>query len=160
MDAHHILNVIGLLVEIIGAFVLAAEAIGVERIQSWAINLSKTAAEMEGLKLRRGSTFLDPNRFIAGFGSCGGVAFGYWLSSYLPSETVVKYIAILGGAMAGAFLGVFLHIGGIAILRIASTALKHLETRVRFRVIGLLGFSLLFIGFVLQLIGTVIDGFK
>lgn len=151
----------GLSVEVVGAFVLAAEAIGVERIQSWAANLSRTRAEMAGTEPRRGSTFLDPNRFIVGLGSAGGGAFGYWLSFRVPawpSEIAAKAAVVVAGALAGAIFGVVLYIGALATLRTGAHALKRLEARIRFRAVGLLGFGLLFVGFVLQLIGTLIDG--
>jgi hypothetical protein len=153
----------GLSLEIVGAFVLAAEAIGVERLDSWAANFSRARAEMAGTQPRRGSTFLDPNRFIAGLASAGGVAFGYWLSFRVPpwpSDIAAKAAAIVGGGLAGGVFGVVLYQGALATLRIGVHALRRLEARVRFRAVGVLGFGLLFVGFVLQLIGTLIDGLR
>ncbi len=161
MHAHQILILAGLSVEVVGAFVLAAEAIGVERIHSWADNLSRTRAKMARTEPRRGSTFLDPNRFIAGLGSAGGGAFGYWLSFRVPPwlpEIAAKAAAVVAGGLAGAIFGVVLYLGALSTLRTGAHVLKCLEARVRFRAVGLIGFGLLLVGFVLQLIGTLIDG--
>ena len=152
----------GLSVEVVGAFVLAAEAIGIERIHSWADSLSRTRAEMAGTKPRRGSTFLDPKRFIAGLGSAGGGAFVFWLwlsfrvPPWLP-EIAATADAVVAGGLAGAIFGVVLYLGALSTLRTGVHVLKRLEARVRFRAVGLLGFGLLFVGFMLQLIGTLID---
>jgi hypothetical protein len=162
MEAHHVLILSGLSVEIAGAFVLAAEAIGLERLDSWTADLSRVRDEMAGTQARRGSTFLDPNRFLAGFASAGGGAVGYWLSyrlTFWPSP-IAKAAAVGVGALAGGVLGVILYQGALATLRATVHALKRIEARVRVRAVGVLGFGLLSIGFLLQFIGTFVDGLE
>lgn len=160
MGFHCILILCGLLFEVTGAFVLAAEAIGLERLERWIAKLSRTRAEMAGEQARRGSTFLDPNRFICGFGSAAGVAFGYWVSLHLPEwpANLEKLAAIAVGGLSGAVFGVLIYRGTLVTLQVVVRALQRIESRVRLHAVGVIGFGLLAFGFCLQFIGTLVDG--
>ena len=160
MGFHYILILCGLLVEVAGAFVLAAEAIGLETLERWIANLTRTHAEMVGEQTRRGSTFLDPNRFIAGSGAAVGVAFGYWVSLHLPEwpANLEKLAALVVGGLAGAVFGVLIYRGALVTLQVVVRALRRIESRVRLHAVGVLGFGLLAFGFCLQFIGTLVDG--
>lgn len=161
MEIHHIMILSGLLIEIAGAFVLAAEAIGPQRLSNWITKVRRVRMEMAGLQPRRRSTFLDPNRFICALGSAGGVGFACWLSGCLSASSFgAKVVAVATGGIAGAVFGVVLYKGALRSLLVAMHALARIEARVRFRAVGVLGFGLLFIGFLLQFIGTLAEGLR
>jgi hypothetical protein len=148
------------MVEVAGAFVLAAEAIGLETLEQWIAKLTRTHAEMAGEQTRRGSTFLDPNRFIAGFGAAAGVLFACWVSLHLPEwpSNLEKITAAVVGVIVGAVFGVLIYRGALVTLQVVVRALLRIESRVRLHAVGVLGFGLLAFGFCLQFIGTLVDG--
>lgn len=163
MEPYHLFILSGLVSEIGGGFVLALDAIGLERISSWATRLRCTRAEMAGEQRRTRSTFTDPNRFISGIGGTGGGAAGYWISQrlpiwgpYLPRFVSVLAAAVIGG-VCGVVVGLTLYRSSLLLLHHGASALMHLEQRARLHATGVLGFGLLFIGFLLQFVGTLGD---
>lgn len=160
MGFYYILILCGLLLELTGAFVLASEAIGLDTLERWIANLRRTRAEMVGEQTRQGSTFLDPIRFICGFGSAAGVVFACWVSLHLPEwpANLEKLAAVGVGAIAGAVFGVLIYRAALVTLQLFVRALRRIESRVRLHAVGILGFGLLAFGFCLQFIGTLVDG--
>ena len=155
---YYILILFGFLFEISGSFILAAEAIGLDKFERWIANLSRTRDEMMGKSERKGTTFLDPSRFIASLGAAAGGAFGYWISPHLPKWPAENLISAFIGGLAGVACGMLIYIGTIRTLKSIIFALRNIESRTRIHAVGLLGFGLLFLGFCLQFIGTLIDG--
>jgi hypothetical protein len=163
MSLHHILILVGLTIEIAGAFVLAADAIGLDRLVHWASNLREVRGALTGAKPWARSTFLDPNRFLSALGSAGGVAIGaYWVMPLLmsyPKWLRVPLAAVIGGG-GGGLVGLALSISVPIVIQTIASALLRLESRARVHAVGVLGFGLLFLGFSLQFAGTLIDGLR
>lgn len=152
-------NLIGLCFDLVGAFLLAAEAIGLETIRSWQekaidrpiyiLGISK-AIEMDRRADEMKLSWL-PSAAIGLASGIGGAAGLFMALSFkqlgLPSW--VPYLGILVGGIAGAFfidLIVFL-------LRSASRFFVWIQDSAGKGTIGLTGFVLLAIGFLLQFIG-------
>jgi hypothetical protein len=163
MELYHVFVLAGLVAEIIGGFILALDAIGLERIARWVASLRRTREEMAGEQVRKRSTFTDPNRFIAGIGAASGGAAGYLVSERLPVWVahLPRIVSLIGIIMvAGVFasiIGVALYQSALFLLHHITNSLWRLEQRARIRTNGLLGFGLLFIGFLLQFVGTLGD---
>lgn len=163
MELNHLLMLVGLIFEIFGAFILAVDAIGLERFDGWIAQLRGLRAEIAGEKKRGGSTFSDPRRFIAGIASAAGSVAGFTVFHYFPlwtaqfSNTATHFAAALIGSVFAAVLGVFLTWAILMSLHMLSTFLQKLRNRAEIHAVGLLGFGLLFAGFVFQFSGTLGD---
>lgn len=160
MIATTLSSLAGLCFNLIGAFLLAAEAIGLETIHSWQdrvidrptniLSTTKTAemaqrAKTSNLRWLPGAAI----GLASGVGSAAGT-FAALSLKHLILPTWFPLIGILAGGIAGAFfidLVVFM-------LRSASAFLLWVQNTAGRGTIGITGFILLAIGFVLQFVGT------
>src|ERR1700720_4002831 len=105
MALHHVLILVGLSVEIMGAFVLAADAIGLDRLAAWAASLREVRGAITGDQPWARSTFLKPNRFLSAVGGGSGVLNGgYGLAPIIlkyPRWWSVPVLALIGGIAGG-----------------------------------------------------------
>jgi hypothetical protein len=156
-----IITLVGLLVEIVGAFVLAAEAIGLHRISAWVRALSLFRARSAGRRKEAPDSALHPNaqRICVACTSGIGAGFGSYLGTHPPS--FVSHIPRLAFGLSAAALGgvvaVFAYQIILIICAIAIRLLLVVERRTRNRTVGVVGFVLLFLGFVLQFVGTLLQ---
>src|ERR1041384_7012109 len=163
MSLDHVLILVGLAVEITGAFILAADAIGLARLAAWAADLREVRGAVTGEKPWARSTFLDPNRFISAIGAGGGVIIGAkWLDPMFSGHS--RWVAVPLSALIAAIVGIFVALVltrvMIIIIQLIASSLLRLESRVRVHATGVLGFGLLFLGFALQFAGTLMDGLR
>lgn len=159
MTTNDIIILIGLLAELLGAFVLAAEAIGLETLSRWIANLRQGRSEVTGERSPRRGTFLDPNRFIAATVAIAACWISWTMLPHLPSWTgklprivLFSILAVLGG-----LCGVLVRFAIIAGLGAAVSNLLILQRRVAARAVGTLGFGTLAFGILLQMLGTALS---
>ncbi len=151
-----IASIVGLVLDICGAFLLAAEAIGIGRIRSWRENLLERPAYILGARktiemARRASErrlrWLP--RVFVGI-SCGtGSAVGALLARTLVATTSRSSFWVFG-LLAGGLVGAFFMDGVVVLLRWLSQWLVWVDESVGRGTIGVAGFTLLALGFVLQ----------
>ena len=127
-----ILTLTGLVVDIIGAFILAVEAIGVDRVRDWRGRLW-------------GDSWTTP---IIGWVVTGAILFWLVRAGLYPLEEWW----FRGATAFGILLGV--GIAMIGILELTERFMSAAELSTRRRAAGLLGFTLLAAGFALQFAGT------
>ena len=157
MTVYTLLFLAGLALEIFGAFILSAEAIGLDRLIKWVKSLTRLREELSGKREPRDS-ILKPSAGrllfagIAALGSGIGIRSAIYASERIAS--LPTWILALGAAVVGGCLGVILLRGLLHVLLIVSSLLHSIEMRTRARTIGFLGFLLLFLGLVLQFAGT------
>jgi len=160
-SSYHLLLILGLIFEIIGAFFLATESIGLDRIRSWCEDSLRPAIEVMGesnILIQRekaestGQTrLLNIFRFIPGFlgGALGILAIGY------IGERVGRTVgALLAGLVAG-LVAALIITGTPRILRKIVSLLTWTEQKAGEGSIGVIGFVVLFFGFLFQFFATV-----
>lgn len=151
----------GMLLEIVGGFILSVEAIGLDRLASWINSLSLLHSDIaEDKKVRpffsRGSQI---PRIICGLCAGAGVYISVLLSRkyFIDIQQIRWYQALymsVAGGLIGGVLGVSLLLGLEYGLRAVVFGLRRLEDKTRARSSGILGFLLLLLGFLLQFAGT------
>ena len=156
-------TLIGLCLDIVGAFFLSAQAIGLERIQSWKKqyfdNPSYVAGthKMEEMERRSKETNLRALPFVLVLiaTSLGGFI-GTWISLGIDSLQLTwlpKHMGLIGVLLGGA-IGAYTIDFIALIFRAASSVFVWIDSRTQQGTIGLIGFTLLLVGFVLQFIGA------
>lgn len=163
-----IANLIGLCVEIVGAFFLSAEAIGLRRIQSWRKRYFENASyvastySIEERSKRAAEVSLGALPLVLSLiGSSLGAFLGTWIAltiDALQFSWLPKRLGIAVGVLVGAVGGVYTLVTIAFLFRASSSILIWLESRTQQGAIGLIGFFLLLTGFVLQIIGA-LSGF-
>jgi hypothetical protein len=153
-------SLIGLCFDIVGAFLLAAEAIGTERIRSWkehsldhpgfVLAPHKTAEvqqRAEKLKLR----WLPAAAM--GISSGIGAGFGSYIALAIKELGAPQWLPFVGIVLGG-LAGAFLIDASVLLMRSISRFLVWVEESAGKGTIGLAGFVLLSVGFMLQFVGT------
>jgi len=137
--------------DIIGAFILAIDAIGVDRVHGWGMRIKISITE-------------DRTNSIGCLVSIALIGVAFWLgiltlegtvdrdlptrlSSFGKMLLLIMVGGIFGAATARLFLGI-------------SWALLTLQNRARRQAVGILGFSVLAIGFILQSVGLIWQGLQ
>jgi hypothetical protein len=161
MDAPHIAILAGLTVEVAGAFVLAADAIGLDRLERTAAAFLRVEGELTGAREPTDSLRHPGAARIALALICaGGAGVGSLFGTHPPiwALGMPRILVVVGACLLGGAVGLALYWAALTTLRAAVGALQAVELRAKGRGVGVLGFSLLFIGFVLQFFGTFADG--
>jgi len=147
----------GLILDIVGVFILSVEAIGVDRVQKWG-----KAARLFPFAPRppEKSTFSDPARFVSGAFAALGGGVGFLIYQRLPQsyrdDALLRFgFAALGSIASCAALFLFL-----VACRALAMLLLDAQLRTRRKAAGLFGFVLLAIGFILQFAGTLLAAIK
>ena len=135
----------GLVLDIIGAFVLAIEAIGLDRVQEWGRRLTafiesqRTRLVNQGVAVLVLFVMITSGIFTSNLhqaGTTNRIAIGLlWVLLAILLTYAISFI-----------LGSIAHNLGAILLA--------LQARARRQSVGLLGFGLLLVGFLLQFIGT------
>jgi hypothetical protein len=157
MNAADILVLAGQVVQIVASFILSIEAIGLDRVARWIRSLSFLRSDLIDEKgkilpsyflfgLKIGDIFLAA--FLVGW---SGVFF--CLTIYFDKQLPFGMLTLLG---LGAFFVVTLTLYIIlhTLLGMIISALQYVDSLSSQKTSGILGFLLLFIGFVLQFVGT------
>jgi hypothetical protein len=157
-------TIIGLCFDIVGAFFLSAQAIGLDRIQSWKRRFfdnpsyvvgTHSIEEMQSRSKEVNLRALPPMLiFIA---TSLGAAIGGGLALAIDSlklPWLPKYLGLAMGVLVGGAIGAYAISFFALIFRAASSMLVWIDSRTQQGTIGLIGFILLFVGFTLQIIGA------
>lgn len=145
---------IGLILEIAGAFILAADAIGLKRFAQWINFLLSTKEQLTGKQKVKDSIFKPSSGRITVAIICMlGSGVGYWVANKVQWINKPEIVA----GIVGAIMGIIVLIIIIFILKIIIVTLHSIEIKTRKQTIGLIGFSFLLFGFIFQFIGTLID---
>ena len=151
----------GLLVELLGGFFLAAEAIGLDRIRSWRnagrvpLHILGTHRTVEMIDRANNLGVRHMPAILVGIGSGLGSGIGCALAlaikTHLPGAS--KW-ALLSGLLMGGLVGAFALDGVALILNVSLRALDWIESRARQGTIGLIGFVVLALGILMQFAGS------
>ena len=97
-------------------------------------------------------------RIVFALMCAAGSGFGSYYASHPPTwaSGLPAWLFVGGAIVAGGLVGVILHQVALRSLRAAVATLQWIDAKVRRRVSGVIGFSLLFVGFVLQFAGTLL----
>lgn len=148
------LTLAGLIIDLVGAFILSVEAIGIDRVQAWgdALRLFPNAPRAAG-----SSTFTDPRRILSGVLGGFGSAVGYWTYQYVAKHFATGVAVQMASAVLGAIAGMAGSLVVLAGCRAMALFLLHAQARARRQSAGTLGFAFLAIGFALQFAGTLMS---
>ncbi len=158
MNIGHFITLTGMFIEIIGAFALSAEAIGLDRLWGWVRALSVFRERSSGREEPPPDSALRPNaqRILmactCGIGSGVGTYLGTHppgFASHLPRLAFGLFAALLGGIVAVLVYQIIL-----AACSALIALLSVVESRTRAKSVGVVGFVLLLFGFILQFAGT------
>lgn len=154
------LILLGYILEILGVFVLAAEAIGLKRLSQWINSLTKLRAELTG-DIDPTDSVIRPGvaRIIFASICAAGSGIGSYYGSHPPewAASLPKWSALFGAALIGALVGVALYRIILVAMKLIVSALILVESRTQRHASGILGFIMLLIGFILQFSGTLGD---
>ncbi|MFK7831605.1 MAG: hypothetical protein AB8B57_17670 [Congregibacter sp.] len=152
-------TLIGLALEMAGAFLLATEAIGLDRIQSWREHWLETplfilsASKNEEMERRANKNGMQ---WFVGltmtFATMVALAFTVLMGDVAEGHGFSKWLRVPFFVMGLIIGGCFLQTG-VFLLRAASSALLRIEESSGKGTIGVTGFILLSSGFVLQTLG-------
>ncbi len=157
MNIYPVLQLIGMAVEILAAFMLSAEAIGLSRLDSWTRSLTQVTGELSG-QANPSDSLKSPSvgriifTIIVATGSGAGGWFGGSSRTWFPH--VPTLLLLLLGGVVGAITGVVLLYVVVYTSLAVITFLKAIESYTQRRIVGVIGFLLLLLGFMLQFIGT------
>jgi hypothetical protein len=157
-------TIIGLGFEMLGAFFLAVEAMGLDTIELWNTNVFAVVTyryqSLQGVETQRRAAhgdfrWLPYVVFVIATG-CGALL-GAWLvhtikainPPWKPQWTSV------GGIIIGAIVGPFTLWGIMNMFKAGAHFFKWIEHTTQKGTIGLIGFVLIFVGLLLQIVGTV-----
>ena len=151
------LSLFGMIVEIIGALLLAVEAIGVDRVSNWAESSNSVAGAMaNGVRGRPRGTTVVAFVFIAAAYFIGGLTSEKfdWLA------TKAGYWRGAVGFLIGLFIS-YLTLEGFRIGLLSLTRLlKRVSRMTKLRTAAIYGSLLLVAGFLLQFLGTLEQAWK
>lgn len=153
------LILLGLFVEIVGGFILASDAIGLDRVKRWATDLHNYD-NLVSNKKTEGGGFLSPVRITIGVACVLGLVIAIPVSDKLnggatsPSPGVVLTVWL--GSVLASMLVIFVI---TVIVRFAVNLLQRLQHSMESHNVGVFGFVLLFLAFLLQFAGTLWDSF-
>ncbi len=160
-NAAALVTLVGLLLDLVGAFLLAVEAIGLERIRSWQdrwvngpVAVLSGDKEMDERAAIRAWAWL-PGLFgtvASGAGAGAGTAVALALDTLGRSKWNGVVGAVLGGLVGfGAFPV------AVRLFRSVSRLVDQIEESTKKKgAVGLIGFLLLAFGFVFQAVGTLV----
>lgn len=160
MNTAAISSLIGLVLEMAGAFLLATEAIGLDRIKSWReqwletpifILTAKRNEEMEQRAKDKGMQWFFGLTMMCSLGIA--VAIAMFMSGFAESHGLSAWLRV-PFAIVGLFVGAVFVEGCVFCMRTASTVLLSIEASAGRGAIGVTGFVLLSSGFVLQTLGV------
>lgn len=145
-----ILNLMGLALEISGAFILSIEAIGFGRIEGWIRSLKIVGFRSTKQRLAPGE--LDYSNSVL-----------LWLVGVpviLVEIILIFYLNLGWGSFIIVLLGfvamyILNRVASICLARIADL-LNFLEEKAQRREVGVLGFLFLFVGFIFEFAGTLL----
>jgi hypothetical protein len=153
-------SLIGLCFDLAGAFLLAAEAIGLETIRSWKESVLDRPTYILGTpKTPEIAQRAEEHRLrwlpgaAIGLASGIGSAMGTFVALSIKQLGLPSWLPFLGLVLGG-IAGAFVIDGIVFLLRSASSFLLWVQESAGRGTIGLTGFVLLAIGFVLQFIGS------
>lgn len=154
-----VMILLGYVFELVGSFILAATAIGLERIEALTHRLEWLRGRLED-KRPEDSKFEwnDPARWTAGIGAALGSGLSVVLveSHFRNEPRLWQYLIHLGTAvLAGTMVLAF-----IFLVRLSAIGLRSIDERTRAGSVGGLGFAFLFFGFVLQFLGTLLSAIR
>lgn len=162
MSVSEIFVLVGQVVQILASFILSANVIGLDRLAKWSKSLK--AFKLELLKKNDKQSRFKRGRALAEYSLCLVVG---TLTVLLMRLLMARFYSEVGQLvriwpLAVGVLFTLVSLGLlwclyrllIAALSLAVTGLQTLENRTRKHASGVLGFLLLFIGFVLQFGGT------
>ena len=158
MPISPIITLTGMLIEIIGAFVLSAEAIGLDRLAAWIRALSLFRNRSSGREQSPPDSALRPNaQRILMACTCGtGAGFGTYLGTHPPG--FASHWPRLSYGLLAALLGGIVSVLVYQVVLVACSCIISLllavERRTRSKTVGVVGFLLLLAGFILQFAGT------
>jgi hypothetical protein len=156
-----LITLFGLVVEIFAGLILAIEAIGLDRVARWIGSISLAQEEIAGKRKEREDSSRDPGPkriYRATLGALIG-GFGAWFGSFAHTWDVRgwMYVAFaLAGGVAGGLIGVGFLFSTVYGLRGIIWLLRFAEERAQRKAVGVIGFGLLFVGFILQFVGTLV----
>jgi hypothetical protein len=167
-----ILILCGLFLEILGAFIVSADAIGLERFEKWINSLRLVRDELFG-KIEPRDSILRPGiariifSFIAMVSGMPGILLSLKLSKtidvspyigYIPNWLKTFVLAIMAGIVSG-IIGILLLLIVIRFLSFIISGLQKIDAGTKTRTAGAFGFLFLLLGFILQFIGTLLQAF-
>lgn len=157
MSIYLILQLSGMLIEIVGTFILSVEAIGLDRFQKWIESLTMIREQLSG-KQKSNDSVRKPSaaRIIFATICAIGSGFGSWLGTHPPlwAARFPSWVVLLTSIILAGLAGVILFHVILYIMLAVVSALHTVELRTRTRTAGLIGFLLLLVGFVIQFVGT------
>lgn len=157
INLYVVLQLVGMLIEIVGAFILAADAIGLNRLRKWVKSLTHITAQLSQ-KEASNDSILKPSaaRLVYTGIIAAGSGFGSWLSTHPPTwasyipNWLFRAFSIVAGGLCGMLIFFVVVYSILALIGF----INMVEVRARKRRAGLIGFLLLLVGFVSQFIGA------
>ncbi len=144
-------------VEILAAFMLSAEAIGLSRLDSWTRSLTQVTGELSG-QTKPADSLVKPSTgrmmftLIVAIGSGAGGWCGGFSRTLFPQLPIL--VLLLLGGLVGAITGVLLLYLVVYTFITVISFVRAVESYTQRRIVGVIGFFLLLVGFLLQFIGT------
>jgi len=164
MQAFALSTILGLCCTMLGAFFLAVEAIGLDTIAGWnskelargpSGEASSPSVETPRRAAHRGARWFPPGMWVIAVG-CGALL-GAWLAHTMQSINPPwkpQWIPV-GGIILGGVIGPLTLWSMRHMFKASTHYLRGLEQRTQKGTIGFIGFIVMCIGFLLQLVGTV-----
>lgn len=161
-----VLAIVGMCIEIVGAFILAADAIGLERIRIWTSRIMNALDDLENpdkptkkeFRRSRGRRWHFLLTLTITLVVTSSVVYFADIGKETPK--VVLWAVALGTGIACGGAAV----AGAMLLRVflgrSADFLIFIENETRIRAAGTIGFGLLLLGFVFQLSGTMFQYFS
>lgn len=157
INLYIVFQLIGMLVEIVGAFILAADAIGLSRLRKWVKSLAHITEQLSRNE-KSNDSILKPSaaRLIYAAITATGSGFGSWLSIHPPAwaSSIPHWLFVAISLVAGGLCGMLIFFGVVYSILALIGFINVVEVRARKRRAGLIGFLLLLVGFVFQFIGA------
>lgn len=140
------LQLAGIAVEIVGGFILAIDAIGLDRVQRWADALRRLPRSMTTVDYR--DSYAYRQEYKQDFRSeSERNRIGDALAAYGAVYMEVAWLAFMMIAMLP-----------LGILMLIAFGLRYAAEKAKRNASGVIGFSVLTVGFLLQFAGTLIGG--
>jgi len=157
---------VGLILELAGAFLLAVEAIGIDRIRDW----RRLGAERASWVLEPKKTGMMARRslearlrwlptILVGTASGLGAYAGGGLALFVKQHAGPAWLSILAG-LAGITVGAFFIDAVVLVLRGITFLLGSVEASAERRTIGISGFFFLAVGIALQVFGVFVEFYR
>ena len=162
MSIGSILILAGLVSEILGCLTLSIDAIGIDRVERWmrSLTMFREVYSRQRERPKDSITRPGPHRImfagivaiISGFAALFGSFIAIHPPTWLPYTPTIILIPLAG--IVGGILGIAIQFAVVYAVLAIALLLKIAAERSERRTAGVVGFALLFIGFVIQFAGT------